>query len=154
MTQKSFTVLKADHTGFCVTSLAEALPFWTDVLGFTLQRQGEIGPGEFLAKVAGITDHGLRFALLSGHGHQVELCEYHGAPRDRVTDRMESIGAAHLCLLLDDLDAALAAMAPHGWKPVGEAQILTAGPRAGTRVLFVSNPDNIHLELMQPPAAA
>ena len=146
-----FHVLAADHTGFCVTSLEAALPFWTGVLGFELLRQGEIGPGPFLGEVAGIPDHGLRFALLKAGAHQIELLEYTGAPRDTVIARTEAIGAAHLCLTLDDLDAALAAMAPHGWMPAGEPQVLTAGPRAGTRVVYVTNPDNIHLELMQPP---
>lgn len=144
-------VLDVDHTGLCVTSLDEALPFWTDVLGFALLRTGEIGPGEFLAQVADIPRHGLRFALLSGHGHQVELCEYTGAERDRVVARREAIGAAHLCLRIADLDAALPVLAAHGYHAAGTPQLLTAGPRAGTRVVFVSHADAIHLELMQPP---
>lgn len=145
------TVLAVDHTGFCVTSLDAALPFWIDVLGFTLLRTGEIGPGDFLAEVAAIPDHGLRFVLLSGHGHQIELCEYTGAPRDRVIARREAIGAAHICLQIADLDAALPVLAAHGYHAAGTPQILTAGPRAGTRVVFVSHSDAIHLELMQPP---
>ncbi|GAC1576273.1 MAG: hypothetical protein NVS3B5_07730 [Sphingomicrobium sp.] len=146
-----FRVLCADHTGFCVTSLDDALPFWIDVLGFELLRKGEIGPGEFLHQVAGISDHGLSFALLKAGAHQVELLEYTGAPRATVTARSEAIGGAHLCLALDKLDTALTAMAPYGWIAVGEPQLLNAGPRAGTRVVYVSNADNIKLELMQPP---
>ena len=145
------TVLAIDHTGVCVTSLDAALPFWTDVLGFNLLRTGEIGAGEFLAQVAAIPDHGLRFALLSGHGHQVELCEYTGAARDQVIARREAIGAAHLCLQIADLDAALPVLAAHGYHAAGTPQILIAGPRAGTRVVFVSHADAIHLELMQLP---
>ena len=147
----NFTVLAADHTGLCVTSLDAALPFWTDVLGFELLRRGEIEAGAFLAGVAGIRDHALRFALLRGFGHTVELCEYHGAPRDRVPSEIEAIGGAHLCLHIDNLDAAMEAMAAHGYFAAGEPQVLTSGPRAGTRVVFVSNGDAIHLELMQPP---
>lgn len=151
MANTGFKVLKTDHTGFCVTSLDAALPFWTEVLGFELLRRGEIEAGRFLAQVADIPDHGLRFALLSGYGHQVELCEYFGAHRDMVQAAIETIGGVHLCLLVDDLDAALPAMARHGYAQAGEPQLLTAGPRAGTRVVFVSNADNIHLEIMQPP---
>ena len=151
MADTAFKVLAADHTGFCVTSLEGALPFWTDVLGFELLRRGEIGAGEFLGQVANIPDHGLRFALLAGFGHQIELCEYFGAPRETVPVGIEAVGAVHLCLLVDDLDATIAAVAAHGYLPAGEPQILSAGPRIGTRVVFVSNADNIHLELMQPP---
>lgn len=92
MAGAGFNVLKADHTGFCVRSLKEALPFWTDVLGFELQRQGEIDAGSFLAQVANIPAHGLRFALLSGFGHQVELCQYFGADRDKSPRGIEAVG--------------------------------------------------------------
>lgn len=151
MADTGFKVLKADHTGFCVTDLEAALPFWTDVLGFELLRRGEMEAGAFLAQVADIPAHGLRFALLAGFGHHVELCEYFGADRAKAPKGIEAVGAVHLCLLVDDLDATLRAVAPHGYMPAGDPQVLSAGPRAGTRVVFVSNADNIHLELMQPP---
>lgn len=151
MTTATFKVLRTDHTGFCVTSLEEALPFWTDLLGFEIQRRGEIGAGAFLAEVANIPHHGLRFALLAGHGHQVELCEYFGADRQTVPPTIEAVGAVHLCFFVDDLDAALTAMARYGFHAAGTPQTLSAGPRIGTRVVFVSNAENIHLELMQPP---
>lgn len=150
--EATFRIIAVDHTGLCVTSLDAALPFWTDVLGFELLRQGEIAAGAFLAGVVGTARHALRFALLAGHGHKVELCEYHGAPRVTVDPRKESIGAAHLCLHVSDLDAVIAAAEPHGYALAGPPQVLAQGPRAGTRVCFLSNGDSIHLELMQPPA--
>lgn len=154
MADSGFKVLTADHTGFCVTSLEKALPFWTDCLGFKLLRRGEIGSGHFLAEVANIPHHGLRFALLAGYGHQVELCEYFDAEREAVPPGIEAVGAVHLCLLVDDLDATLKGVASYGYTPAGIPQVLTAGPRAGTTVVFVSDSDGIHLELMQPPAQA
>lgn len=36
-------VIAADHTGFVVSSLDEAVRFWTEALGFTLERQSEMG---------------------------------------------------------------------------------------------------------------
>ena len=36
------TVITVDHTGFAVSSLDEAIRFWT-ALGFTLERQSEMG---------------------------------------------------------------------------------------------------------------
>lgn len=40
-------VITVDHTGFAVSSLDEAIRFWTGALGFTLEQQSEMG-GDFL----------------------------------------------------------------------------------------------------------
>ena len=45
----SFQVHCADHVGFAVASLDEALRFWLDGLGAQLVRMGEMG-ASFLAK--------------------------------------------------------------------------------------------------------
>ena len=39
-----------DHIGFAVSSLEEAIRFWTIGLGFTLERQSEMG-GSFILQV-------------------------------------------------------------------------------------------------------
>ena len=147
---RSFRVLALEHTGLSVGSLKAALPFWTDVLGFTLERRGEIAAGPFLGEVAGARGHALRFAILYGHGHTVELTEYHNAPRDIVGGGVTAIGSAHLSFFVDDLDAALGAVSLHGYAPLGQPQTLTGGPRAGTRVIFIRNGDGTLLELKQP----
>jgi hypothetical protein len=36
-------VITVDHTGFAVSSLDEAIRFWTGALGFTFERQSEMG---------------------------------------------------------------------------------------------------------------
>lgn len=36
-------VMAVDHTGFAVSSLDEAVQFWTGALGFKLERQSEMG---------------------------------------------------------------------------------------------------------------
>ena len=36
-------VIAVDHTGFAVSSLEEAVQFWTEAFGFTLERQSEMG---------------------------------------------------------------------------------------------------------------
>ncbi|MGT2514378.1 VOC family protein [Sphingomonas panni] len=36
-------VITVDHMGFAVSSLDEAIRFWTGALGFTLERQSEMG---------------------------------------------------------------------------------------------------------------
>jgi catechol 2,3-dioxygenase-like lactoylglutathione lyase family enzyme len=55
--------IAVDHTGFAVSSLDEAIRFWTGALGFTLERQSEMG-GDFLHQVTGVDDpSGKRLSL-------------------------------------------------------------------------------------------
>ncbi|GJD67012.1 hypothetical protein MPEAHAMD_7211 [Methylobacterium frigidaeris] len=57
----SIHVQRADHVGFAVGSLDEALWFWIDGLGARLVRTGEMG-GEFLGQVTGA--HGAKVRLV------------------------------------------------------------------------------------------
>jgi len=55
----------------------------------------------------------------------------------------------HVALLVHDLEAMLDKISASGWKSVGNPQILTKGPNAGKRVVYVRDPDGTTIELMQ-----
>jgi catechol 2,3-dioxygenase-like lactoylglutathione lyase family enzyme len=55
----------------------------------------------------------------------------------------------HIALLVEDLNAALDRIVASGWKTAGQPQILTKGPNAGKRVVYVRDPDGTTIELMQ-----
>ncbi|MCA1658718.1 MAG: hypothetical protein LC627_05420, partial [Verrucomicrobiaceae bacterium] len=57
----------------------------------------------------------------------------------------------HVALTVDDVDAVLSAITVSGWKAAGPPQILTVGPNAGKRVVYVRDPDGTTIEFMQPP---
>lgn len=56
-------VTAVNHTGFAVSSLDEAVRFWTEALGFTLQRRSEMG-GDFLRQVTGVDDPNVKTAIV------------------------------------------------------------------------------------------
>nr|WP_248308424.1 VOC family protein [Bosea sp. 124] len=60
--QANIHVQRADHVGFAVASLDEAVRFWVEGLGARLVRTGEMG-GAFLGQVTGA--HGRRSAWQS-----------------------------------------------------------------------------------------
>ena len=74
-----------DHTGFAVSSLDEAVRFWTGALGF-------------LHQVTGVDDPEVRTAIVKApDGYLVELLEYsNGLQNGTVPNGAGSIGAAHL----------------------------------------------------------
>ncbi|WP_338112529.1 VOC family protein [Sphingomonas insulae] len=141
-----------DHIGFAVSSLGESILFWTEALGFMLQRQSEMG-GDFLYRVTGVDDPNVRTAIVkSPDGFVVELLEYsRGRQNGATPDSAGAIGAAHLALVVKDIHAAIIRVEAAGWKAKGSPQPIPAGPRQGTLTAYVSGPDNITIEFMQPP---
>lgn len=148
----SFQVRRADHVGFAVASLDEALRFWVDGLGAQLVRTGEMG-GEFLGQVTGAHGAQVRMAIVSLADQMIELLEYHGVGRPSAPAKPFDPGFAHLALVVDDIEALLARIAAYGWKAQGTPQPIAGGARAGTRVIYVVGPDGATIEFMQPPTA-
>lgn len=145
-------VIAVDHTGFAVSSLDEAIRFWTGALGFTLERQAEMG-GNFLHRVTGVDDPSVKTAVVRApDGFAVELLQYSkGRQNGAVPDSAGAIGAAHLALTVHDIHAAIARVEAAGWKAKGCPLPIAGGPRKGTLVAYVSGPDHITIEFMQPP---
>lgn len=148
----SATVTAVDHIGFSVASLDDAIHFFTEAMGFALARRGETG-GEFLRKVTGVEDPRCRVALLtSPNGFPVELLEYsNGHELGRVPGSAGAIGATHLAVTVADIGRAIARVETAGWHAKGSPQLIPGGPLAGTMVAYVTGPDSITMELMQPP---
>lgn len=148
-------VMTVDHTGFAVSSLDEAIRFWTKALGFTLERRSEMG-GDFLHQVTGVDDPGVTTAIVRApSGYAIELLQYSKGRRNgAVPSSAGAIGSAHLALTVKDIYAAIGHVEAAGWKAKGSPLPIAGGPRKGTLVAYISGPDHITIELMQPPAAA
>ena len=144
-------ILTVDHTGFSVSSLDEAIQFWTQAMGFELVRESEMG-GDFLRRTTGVDDRCCRMALVKGPGgYHIELLEYSTARSlGRVPESAGGIGASHLAVTVSDIEKAIACVEAAGWTAKGSVERIPAGPREGTRVAYVCGPDGITIELMQP----
>ncbi len=145
-------VIAGDHTGFSVASLEEAMQFWTEAMGFDLVRQEEMG-GDFLREATGVDDPRCRMALVTApNGYPIELLEYSTSRTLGQTPRSAgAIGAAHIALTVTDIRTAIARIETAGWAVKGSPQPVSAGPRGGTMVAYISGPDGVTIELMQPP---
>ncbi|WP_031468505.1 VOC family protein [Sciscionella sediminilitoris] len=146
----SFTIHATEHTGITVADLDRALEFWTGALGFALVRRGRLD-GDFAGDVTGVAETGISIAVLEAPGgHRIELLEYTTADRDRSAKRPCDPGAMHLAFTVDDIEAVLAAVAVHGFTPPGRVRAMPDGPRAGTRFVYLTDPDGTTVELIQP----
>ena len=148
-----FQIIAADHTGITVSNLERALGFWRDVLGFEYSHSAH-QTGERVEQITGVKDGELKLAVLKAPGgHKIELLEYL-APDDRTeTNKLRpcDLGHVHVAFVVEDLAGILEKIAASGWKAAGHPQMLTAGPNAGKRVVYVRDPDGTTIELMQMP---
>ncbi|CAN5606411.1 VOC family protein [soil metagenome] len=150
MKNRPYRIRAVDHTGFTVADIDRSLAFWQDVLGFELSHRAH-HTGALASEVTGVPGAEISIAVLKAPGHHIELLEYHApADRVRVTPRPCDVGSVHVALTVDHLDAFLEAISASGWKAAGKPQILTTGPNAGKRVVYVRDPDGTTIELMQP----
>ena len=148
--RNQFRIIAADHTGITVANLERSLAFWRDALGFEFSH-GAHQRGEMAQQITGVKGAELKLAVLkTPSGHKIELLEY-VAPSDRRCADLRScdVGHVHVALLVDDLNAVLQRIAASGWAAAGEPQLLTAGPNAGKKVVYVRDPDGTTIEFMQ-----
>ncbi|KQU03098.1 hypothetical protein ASG56_20130 [Rhodococcus sp. Leaf7] len=146
----SFRLHRSDHVGFSVGVLDDALRFWIDGLGATLERIGEMG-GDFLGEVTGAHGAAVRMAVVSAAGQTIELLEYRNVQGQRGSSRPYDPGFAHLAFEVDNIDAVLTRIAEFGWRAQGTPQPIAGGTKVGTRVVYAVGPDGETIEFMEPP---
>lgn len=147
-----FRVVGTNHTSFTVSDLDRSVAFFTEALGFALLHRGPRDPAT-IGRVVGVPGADIEVAYVQGPGHRLELIEYKApADRGRVESRPCDTGFAHVAFDVDDIDAALAAAAAHGVKPLSEPQDLHTGPNKDGRVVYTRDPDGVTVEFIQRPA--
>lgn len=144
--------LAVDHTGFTVSSLDEAVRFWTEAIGFELVGKGELA-GDFPGTVTGVPTPVLKAAIVKApNGYLVELLEFASDKSEgRVPGSAGAIGATHFAITVSDIQHALKRLEAEGWKAKGTPSRIPSGGYKGRTVVYVSGPDGIIIELMQNP---
>lgn len=140
------------HVGVTVADMDRSVRFWERLLGVGARDRAVLA-GPQLGTMVGYA--GIRIERcwidLPG-GIALELLRYldrDEAPYDPGTAHP---GNVHVCLRVDDMDAAHAHAVASGARPVSERPIeVMAGPRAGTRLAYLRDPDGVTIELVQEP---
>jgi catechol 2,3-dioxygenase-like lactoylglutathione lyase family enzyme len=142
------------HTGYTVSDLDRSVAFYRDLMGLEVLAQQE-KQGGYLAAIVGYPDAHVRMAHLRApaSGHVLELFEYI-APKGETPERIEprDVGTAHLCFLVDDLDAVYRRLVDAGVDTfVSPPVLVDTGINTGGYGIYLRDPDGIVLEIFQPP---
>ncbi|WP_430781747.1 VOC family protein [Actinoplanes sp. G11-F43] len=145
------------HFSFTVADLDRSVDFYAGLLGFELVHRQE-QDNDYTRRLVGYPDADLRIAQLAVPGqprgvstHDLELVEYRtprGAPFGPHRNRP---GAAHLAMCVADAPGEHARLSKAGVRFVSEPQEITAGINTGGFTCYFLDPDDITLELVQPP---
>lgn len=139
------------HTGVTVSDMQRAIGYFRDALGLPVNEPATRS-GELFEQVTGVKDCVMDICFVSAPNHTIELLCY-SSPEDRASSSLRPCdnGHLHLCFEVDDIEAVIAAGRPYGFEPVNPVQVSSSGPRAGMKVIYTRGPDNLFVELMQPP---
>jgi catechol 2,3-dioxygenase-like lactoylglutathione lyase family enzyme len=146
-------VIATGHTGITVSDLDNAVGYFRDALGLAVTAPIPCS-GELFEQVTGVPGCVIDICYVTAPGHTIELLCY-SSPPDKVSSALRPCdnGHLHLCLEVDDIAAVIAAGRGYGFEPVNPVQLVRAGARAGTQVIYTRGPDNLIVELMERPAS-
>ena len=145
-----------NHTGFVVRDMERSRAFYRDLLGLTEERD-QILEGEFISELVGYPDARLHIVYL-GPGdmrHSVELIQYLNPPGDPVSlPQRHQVGATHLGVIVDDLDAFYQQLSAKGVSFVSPPAIRPGAVYPMARKgCYMQDPDGNWLELLERPPA-
>lgn len=139
--------LRLDHVGINVEDLAAVQAFFL-VLGLQVLGEMEM-EGEWVGRIIGLTDVRDTIVMMGvpGGGAAIELVRFH-SPKDAEGPRpsaANTLGLRHLCLNVDDVEAAVAAVRKHGGTLMGDVHIYANA----YKLCYVRGPEGIIVELAE-----
>ncbi|HMS56922.1 MAG TPA: VOC family protein [Fimbriimonadaceae bacterium] len=147
------------HASFTVSNMDQSLEFYCGLLGLELMHR-QIQHNEYTAKLVGFEGAHLDVAMLripnafvGPSNHHLELVEYihpRGEKTDVTTNRP---GAPHLAFVTDDIHGDYARLSAAGVRfKAPDPVAFVAGINQGGFAVYFLDPDDITLEMLQPPA--
>ncbi len=148
------------HFSFTVSDIERSIAFYRDVLGMELVHRQEQA-NAYTRRLVGYPDAHLRVAQLrvagaplARSGHMLELVEYVAPPGQKIDTRTMNTGTAHLAFEVDDIHAAYARLVALGVRFRSDPVAIEAGINRGGYTVYFLDPDDITLEMVQPPPRA
>lgn len=146
------------HFSFTVADLAKSIVFYRDLLQFDLVHTQEQS-NEYTRRLVGYPNARLLVAQFVVPGqprgisnHDLELVQYLVPKGERGSCEICNPGAAHMAIVVDDIYERYERFINAGVEFVSPPNEITAGINAGGHTCYFRDPDDIILELMQPPA--
>lgn len=146
----AFTVTGVHHVGITVRDMQRSFEWYTRMFGVEPGPVNQ-GSGPELERGVQVPGAELSFSMIRIGNVNIEFLQYH-QPEGKDWDRTNGdVGSAHICLEVDDMDAAYAELIARGAVFNGPPVTLTDGDLVGSQWAYLRDPDGIQLEIWQYP---
>ena len=145
---RDVTLLRMDNVLLVVDDLEAAIAFFA-ALGLELEGRAEVG-GPSVDRLIAL--EGVRSEIVmmrSPDGHGIELDKFHTPPAVRAAPEdapVNALGLRRIMFAVDDIDAVLERLRPHGAELIGEV----VQYEDSHRLCYVRGPEGIIVGLAQP----
>lgn len=141
------TIKRMDNVGIVVEDLAATIDFFR-ALGLELEGQGAV-EGEWAGRVTGLGDQHVEIAMMrtpDGH-NRLELSRFIRPPviADHRNAPVNALGYLRVMFAVDDIDATLETLRPHGAQLVGEV----VNYKDVYRLCYIRGPEGVLIGLAQ-----
>jgi catechol 2,3-dioxygenase-like lactoylglutathione lyase family enzyme len=145
------------HFSFTVSNVERSVAFYRDILGMDLvHTQEQSNP--YTRKLVGYPDAHLRVAQLktpastcSPSSHMLELVEYVAPEGKKIDTGTCNVGTAHMAFVVDDIYTTYHAWSQQGVRFKSDPVAIEVGVNQGGYTVYFLDPDDITLEIIQPP---
>jgi catechol 2,3-dioxygenase-like lactoylglutathione lyase family enzyme len=142
------------HLGVTVADIDRSIEFYRDILGMELVGRRPCVEADYVAKQTGYPGVQLSvasFRVSADNPQTLEVVQYLNCPGEAVDQATNRPGNTHLCILVDDLQAAFDDLSQQGVQFKSDPVRITAGPNEGGLVVYFYDPDGYPMEMFQPP---
>ncbi len=138
------------HTGITVSDLDRSAAFYGELFGFQEVLRSDYA-GEEVAQLLGVKEASITVLMLGAENSILELVKYHTPPSAAPSETPNNtLGVLHVCIAVEDIDAALARAVEHGATATAPpSSPIDVGPAAGGRFAYLRGPDGETVELIQ-----
>jgi catechol 2,3-dioxygenase-like lactoylglutathione lyase family enzyme len=140
------------HFCFTVSNLEKSLAFYQGTFGMEVVRLIPDRHGADISGIVRLPGARLKIAFLKlpfPGDLQLELMEFVSPPGQRTDLAVYKVGAAHICFMVEDIDAACALLRQRGVQFKSDPVELLVGTNKGGKAVLFEDPDGIGLELVQ-----
>ncbi|MDP6475427.1 MAG: VOC family protein [Alphaproteobacteria bacterium] len=146
----------AEHIGFTVPDMDEAVHFFRDILGCReFYDLGEFGAdGDWMTENLNVHPRAniksMRM-LRCAHGSNIELFVYESPDKKTEQPRNSDNGGHHIAFYVDDVAAAVAHLRKHNIKVCGDPKLMEDNPEGGVSWCYFVSPWGMQFELVSYP---
>jgi|SRR5215212_9528063 len=145
-------VTALEHVAIQVADVDRSVRFYQQHLDFEPLFRVTRGD-DYIQRVIGYPGASLEIAemVIPGTDVRLEIIEYRNVEKAAIDPATASPGTMHFSLFVDDLDEIYARLTAAGVDSVSEPQLSTGGHLKGGKVVYMKDPDEIRIELVQRP---